>query len=107
LLTQTSFVLVVLLVVTALFETFADVETIFAPLTAAWLDVLLVEVWATTHLQTLVRELAARSGRGDVLRLMTSQNWQNAAPYLTSPLKVLRSVAEQAGDVSNLTVVMW
>jgi hypothetical protein len=44
LLTQTSFVLVVLLVVTALFETFADVETIFAPLTAAWLDVLLVEV---------------------------------------------------------------
>jgi hypothetical protein len=44
LLTQTSFVSVVLLVVTALFETFADVETIFAPLTAAWLDVLLVEV---------------------------------------------------------------
>lgn len=53
LLTQTSFVLVVLLVVTALFEIFAvlfllvvdleDVEIIFAPLTTEWADVLLVE----------------------------------------------------------------
>jgi hypothetical protein len=53
LLTQTSFVLVVLLVVTALFEIFAvlfllvvdleDVETSFAPLTTEWVDVLLVE----------------------------------------------------------------
>ena len=52
-LTQTSFELVVLLVVTALFETFTvlfllvvafeDVETSFAPLTTQWVDVLLVE----------------------------------------------------------------
>lgn len=52
-LTQTSFVLVVLLVVTALFETFTvlfvtlvdleDVETGFAPLIAEWVDVLLAE----------------------------------------------------------------
>lgn len=51
-LTQTSFVLVVLLVVTALFETFAvlfllvvafkDVEASFAPLTTEWVDVLLL-----------------------------------------------------------------
>ena len=116
-LTQTSFVLVVLLVVTALFETFAvlfllvvdldDVEISFAPLTTEWVDVLLAEDWLlTTHLQTFVRELAARSGRGDVLRLMMSQNSQNAAPYLTSPLKVLRSVAEQADDISKLAMVV-
>jgi len=52
-LTQTSFVLVVLLVVTALFETFTvlvllvvdldDVERSFAPLTMEWVDVLLAE----------------------------------------------------------------
>lgn len=57
---QTSFVLVVLLVVTALFETFAvlfvtvvdleDVETSFAPLTTEWVDVLLAEDEVlTTH----------------------------------------------------------
>jgi len=116
-LTQTSFVLVVLLVVTALFETFTvlfllvvdldDVEISFAPLTTEWVDVLLAEDWLlTTHLQTFVRELAARSGSGEVLRLMMSQNSQNAAPYLTSPLKVLRSVAEQAGDISKLDMVV-
>jgi hypothetical protein len=121
LLTQTSFVLAILLavadllvvaflllVVAALFEIFAvlfllvvDVETIFAPLTTVWEDALVDEAWLTTHLQTLVREPAARSGRGDVLRLMTSQNSQNAWPYLTSPLNVLRSVAEQADAISN------
>lgn len=88
-LTQTSLVLVVLLVVTALFEIFSvlfvilvdleDVEANFAPLTTERVDVLLVEDWVlTTHWQTLVRELAARSGRGDVLRLTMSQNSQNA-----------------------------
>jgi hypothetical protein len=110
--------LVVLLVVAALFEIFAvlfllvvdvlDVEIIFAPLTTEWVDVLLVEAWPLTrHLQTFVREPAARSGRGDVLRLMMSQNSQNAWPYLTSPLKVLRSVAEQAEDISDFATVLW
>lgn len=46
-LTQTNFELVALLVVTALFETFAvvveDVETNLAPLTNVWVDVLVVE----------------------------------------------------------------
>lgn len=109
-LTQTSLELVALLVVTALFETFAvlfeDVETSLAPLTNEWVDVLLAEDWPLTiHWQTLVRGLAARLGRGDVLRLTTSQNSQNASPYLTSPLNVLRSVAEQAEEVS--VIARW
>lgn len=57
---QTSFLLVILLVVTALFETFAvlfvtigdleDVETSFAPLTTEWVDLLVAEDCVpTTH----------------------------------------------------------
>lgn len=63
---------------------------------------LVEEYWPfTMHLQTLVRALALRLGSGEVLRLMTSQNSQKASPYRTSPLKVLRSAAEQAGEVSK------